>query len=66
MKAYVELALERWAEDYNEQWEKRNNWEEWLQSHQYIPSVKTLISQRKTPYKNWTNPKEGESNGTIE
>ena len=45
MKEYVELALERWAEEYNEQWEKRNNWEEWLKANQHIPSAKALLAR---------------------
>jgi hypothetical protein len=45
MKAYVALALERWADEYNEMWVKRNNWDEWLESHQDIPEVKALLAR---------------------
>ena len=52
MKAHVELALERWAEEYNEEWERRlmderNNWDEWLKANQHLPGVKALTPKRK-------------------
>mgnify|MGYP004457094351 CR=1 FL=1 len=45
----VELALERWAEDYNEQWEKKRNWDEWLRDNQHIPEVKAVLKRRRDP-----------------
>ena len=49
MKPHVELALERWAEDYNEQWEKKRNWDEWLRDNQHIPEVKAVLKGRRDP-----------------
>ena len=45
MKPHIELALERWAEEYNEQWEKRNDWHKWLRDNQHIPSAKALLDK---------------------
>lgn len=45
----VELALERWAEDYNEQWDKKRNWDEWLRDNQHIPEVKAVLKRRRDP-----------------
>ena len=45
MKPHIELALERWADEYNEQWEKRNDWHKWLRDNQHIPSAKALLAR---------------------
>ena len=56
----IELALERWAGEYNawyerahtakatnEEWEKIRSWEKWLQAHSDAPGVKALLKKRR-------------------
>lgn len=43
----IELALGRWAEEYNEEWEKIRSWEKWLQAHSDAPGVKALLKKRR-------------------
>ena len=46
-RAYVALALERWAKEYNRKTEKENNWDEWLQAHPDLPGVKGFLARNE-------------------
>ena len=47
MEPNVELALDRWAEAYNKEWEKKHNWDEWLKANQHLPNVKALLARNE-------------------
>ena len=47
MEPNVELALDRWAEAYNKEWEKKHNWDEWIKANQHLPNVKALLARNE-------------------
>ena len=47
MKPHIELALSRWADEYNKESEKRLDWDKWLKANQHLQGVKALTPKRK-------------------